>query len=129
MLCVFATEEGPRGRLLTPDDGVSGALGSFCWTFDDLGRCEDFDEIPELGDSVAVASGSTIALVEDAERVSGSVGVVRIRGGRRLLADVADLDLSAGSATLRASPGQRVIEVFGRWEHGDAELYFPIEVT
>ena len=129
VLCVFATEDGPRGRLLTPEDEVSGALGSFCWTFDDLGRCEDLEEIPELGDALAIASGSTIAVVGDAQRVSGSVGVVRVRNGRRLLADVADLDLSGGSATLRGSPGKHVIEVFGRWEQGDAELYFPIEVT
>ena len=128
-MCVFATEDGPRGGLLTRDDEVSGALGSFCWTFDDLGRCEDFDEIPELGDSVAIASGSTIAVVGDAEQVSGSVGVVRVRDGRRQLAEVADLDLSSGSATLQVSRGHRVIEVFGRWEQGDAELYFPIEVT
>ena len=129
VLCVFATEDGPWGRLLTRDDEVSGALGSFCWTLDGFGRCEDLDEIPELGGSVAISSGSTVAVVEDAQRVSGSVGVVRVRDGRRQLADVADLDLSAGSAILRVSPGQRVIEVFGRWEQGDAELYFPIEVT
>ena len=98
-------------------------------TFDGLGRCEDFDEIPELGGSVAISSGSTVAVVGDAQRVSGSVGVVRVGDGRRQLADVADLDLSAGSAILRVSPGQRVIEVFARWEQGDAELYFPIEVT
>jgi hypothetical protein len=129
VVCVFATEHGPRGRLLTRDSEVAGSLGSFCWTIDDLGRCEDVDEIPELGGSVTIPSGSMIAVVGDAELVSVSVGLMRVRGGRRQLADVADLDLSAGSATLRASRGERVIEVFGRWEQGDGELYFPIEVT
>jgi hypothetical protein len=128
VLCVFATEDGPTGRLLTQDDDVSGALGSFCWTFDDLGRCEDFDEIPELGRAVNLERGAVVTLVDDAERVSASVAVLHLEDGTRHLSPVTDLDFRSGTTTLGVRPGKYVVALFGRWEQGDGELYFPVEV-
>lgn len=127
VLCVFAAEHGPVGRLVTADDEVKAALGSFCWSMDGAGGCGDIGEIPDLGTPVTVAIGSKLSLIEDADRVGAEVGELEVVDGVRQLTNLADLDLSAG--TLGLTPGSFVIDVFGRWEQGDGELYFPIEVV
>ena len=127
MLCLFAAEHGPVGRLKTADDEVAAARGSFCWSMDGAGGCGDIGEIPDLGTPVTVVAGSKLALVEDADRVSAEVGELAIVDGLRQLTNLTDLDVSAGS--LQVTPGSYVIDVFARWEQGDTELYFPIEVV
>jgi hypothetical protein len=127
VLCLFAAEHGPVGRLVTADEEVKAALGSFCWSMDGAGGCGDIGEIPDLATPVTIAIGSKLSLIEDADRVSAEVGELEVVDGVRQLTNLADLDLSAGS--LQVAPGSYVIDVFARWEQGDGELFFPVEVV
>ena len=127
LVCVLATQDGPVGRLITADDTSEGVLGSYCWETIGVGECGDIGEIPRLGPPLALARGMKLALVHDAERIGAEVGELTLVDGVRQLKNLADFDIRAD--TLRLKPGSYVLDVFGDWEQGDGEIYFPIEVS
>lgn len=130
VVCILTAEEAPIGWLRTATSARSGVLGSYCWPQEDVEyACYDFGDVPALGAPFEIRRGTEVVLIEDADRVSAEVGLLDRRDGLRQLERMDEPDLSSGSFTLDVPAGRYVLHIFGVWEHGDGEFFFPIEVT
>jgi hypothetical protein len=102
---------------------VDGYGLSYCWTGDGVGQCVDVVQ-PEFrsDDHVRLPAGGTVRIVGDADRV---------RAGIWTSTDPIDpLPIDEdGALRLPDVAGRYVLSIEARWEGGDREFLFPIEIV
>ena len=129
-----ATDHGPVGTLVAGTERQEGVHGSYCWRRDEeggqaVGWCADAvpDVIIPKG-YVEVPRGAMLRVNGDAEHVEGVLGTVDRSEGYPRLEPVVRLELSGGSASLDAPPGEYTLQISATWPEGDGEFNFGIRI-
>ncbi|HEX6130498.1 MAG TPA: Gmad2 immunoglobulin-like domain-containing protein [Actinomycetota bacterium] len=121
-------DDGQPSAVMTVADDPSPVDGyglSYCWTGDGVGQCVDVVQ-PEfrLDDHVRLPSGGIVRVVGDADRVRLAIWIASDPTDRlRMEGD------GAGGLRLPDVAGRYVLSIDARWEGGDREFLFPIEIV